>query len=125
VDVFYEETTLSRSKGWEEAREAPDSKPYRSEWHQYHAAYERWNDLADRGSELTDAIYRLPARTVAGLGVKALAVVFAMNRHDDETWWEKEREASKQQDPEEASIYLVKAVTELAGIAIPSPEAVS
>ena len=48
-----------------------------------------------------------------------------MNRHDEETWWEKEEEASAQHDPEEAAIYLVKAVTELAGIAIPSPKAAS
>jgi hypothetical protein len=125
VDVYYEEITLPRSKEWDEAMEAPDSKPYRSERHQWDAAYGRWNDLADRGSELTDAIYRLPARTLAGLGVKALAVVFAMNREDDEMWWDKEEEASKQPDPEEAAIYLVKAVIEFAGITIPSPKAAS
>ena len=125
VDAFYEEVTLPRSREWGEAREAPDSKPYGSVWHQWDAASDRWNNLADRGDELADAIYRLPARTVAGLGVKALAVVFAMNREDDEMWWDKEEEASKQPDHEEAVIYLVKAVTELAGIAIPSPKAVS
>lgn len=125
VDAFYEEVTLPRSKEWDDAMEAPDSKPYGSVCHRWRAACDRWNDLVDRGDELTDAIYRLPARTIAGLGVKALAVVFAMNRHDDGTWWEKEEEASAQHDHEEAAIYLVKAVTELAGIAIPSPEAAS
>ena len=125
VDAFYEEVTLPRSKEWDEAMEAPDSKPYGSVCHHWRAACDRWNDLVDRGCELTGAIYRMPARTLAGLGVKALAVVFAMNREDDETWWEKENEASAQPNPEEAAIYLVKAVTALAGITIPSPGAVS
>jgi hypothetical protein len=77
----------------------------------YHDAHNAWNATAVRCSKLVDAIAEMPARTIAGLGAKALAVAYALD--EDGAW----KNGGNQYGEQEA-VLLIDAIAALAGVAL-------
>jgi hypothetical protein len=80
------------------------------------ADYEVWNAAARRAYDLTDAIVAMPARTIAGLGAKAVAALWAMSSESD--CWQMGGDTCSEQ----GGVQLVEAVAALAGMTLPPHE---
>jgi hypothetical protein len=78
----------------------------------YHVAYAAWNAERARAAELIEEIEGIPAHTIAGLGVKALTVAYAMV---DSAVWDDGGDTLV----ERQALLLVQAVAALTGVTLP------